>query len=38
MYGLAELLHKSVAEIGEMSVEEFAGWAAWLEMKRENAR
>lgn len=33
MYELAEILHKTVAEVGEMSVSEFHGWIAHFKAK-----
>jgi len=30
---LAETLHRTLAEIREMSVVEFQGWVAWFELK-----
>ena len=41
MYALAERLHKTVAEIEEMTLEEFNGWIAYLniqqrEMQKQN--
>ena len=41
MYALAERLHKTVAEIEQMTVEEFNGWIAYLniqqkEMQKQN--
>ena len=41
MYALAERLHKTVAEIEDMTLEEFNGWIAYLniqaeEMKKQN--
>lgn len=35
MYALAERLHKTVAEIEEMSLEEFNGWIAYLNIQQE---
>lgn len=37
MYNLAEVLHKTVAEIGEITADEFAGWIAYF-AKKEAAR
>ena len=34
-YALAEKLNKTLAEIEEMTVEEFQGWLAYLEIKEE---
>jgi hypothetical protein len=41
MYALAERLHKTVAEIEQMTLEEFNGWIAYLniqqrEMQKQN--
>lgn len=33
MYRLAELLGKTVAEIGDMTVSEFNGWMAYVTIK-----
>jgi len=35
MYALAERLHKTVAEIELMTVEEFNGWIAYLNIQQE---
>jgi hypothetical protein len=35
MYALAERLHKTVAEIEEMTIEEFYGWIAYLNIQQE---
>lgn len=35
MYELAEVLHKTVAEIGQMSAEEFQGWKAHFKLRKE---
>ena len=32
LYRLADRLHKSIAEIEEMSIEELRGWFAYLRM------
>lgn len=37
MYELAEILHKTVAEVEGMSVSEFNGWVAHFEAKRKRA-
>jgi len=34
-YALAEKLNKSLAELEQMTVEEFQGWLAYLEIKEE---
>ena len=38
MYALAERLHKTVAEIEEMTLEEFNGWIAYLNIQQEEIR
>jgi hypothetical protein len=38
MYSLAEVLHKTVAEIGDMSIEEFNGWIAYLRMRQKDGK
>jgi hypothetical protein len=35
IFGLAEKLHKTVAEILEMSVDEFYLWVAYFEIQNE---
>ena len=35
MYDVASMLHKTVAEIEEMSVEEFIGWQAWWRIRHD---
>jgi len=35
-YDLASVLHKTVAEIEQMSYEEFNGWIAYFEMRRDD--
>ena len=35
-YVLAEMLHKTVAEIEQMTYEEFNGWIAYLEIRRKD--
>jgi hypothetical protein len=35
MYALAERLHKTYAEIGEMSLTEFNGWLAYFSLVEE---
>lgn len=36
LYGLAAMLHKTVAEIEEnMSVEEFLGWVAYIRVRND---
>lgn len=35
LYGLAMTLHKTVAEIEEMSVEEFLGWMAYIRVRND---
>lgn len=35
MYALAEKLHKTVAEIEQMTMEEFNGWIAYLNLQQE---
>jgi hypothetical protein len=35
-YSLAETLHKSVAEVEEMTLEEFNGWVAYFHMRQED--
>jgi hypothetical protein len=32
------MLHKTVADIEEMDVEEFVGWQIWLKMKNERSK
>jgi hypothetical protein len=32
LYGLADRLHKTVAEIEELSIEELRGWFAYLRL------
>jgi hypothetical protein len=36
MYNLAEVLHKTVAEISEITADEFAGWIAYFAKKETN--
>jgi len=35
-YALAERLHKTVAEIEQLTYEEFNGWIAYFEMRRKD--
>jgi hypothetical protein len=35
LYALADRLHKTVAELGHMTAEEFAGWQAYLLVLQE---
>lgn len=35
LYELGALLHKTVAELEEMTVEEFQGWIAWHRIRNE---
>jgi len=37
MYQLAEVLGKTLGEVGRMSVDEFAGWKAYFKRKAERA-
>jgi len=34
MYRIAEPLHKTVAEVAEMDLDEFRGWIIWLGMQK----
>jgi len=38
MYALAERLHKTVAEIEQMTLEEFNGWIAYLNIQQEELK
>jgi hypothetical protein len=38
MYRLAEVLHKTLAEVGQMSSDEFVGWQAYFKRKAERAK
>lgn len=35
MYSLAEVLHKTLDEIGDMTIEEFNGWIAYFKLKAD---
>jgi hypothetical protein len=35
MYRLADRLHKTVVEVGDLSVEEWNGWLAYFTIKEE---
>ena len=37
-YTLAELLHRTVGEVRGMSVDEFRGWVAYLNLKHEELK
>jgi len=37
-YFLAELLHKTVAEIMEMDIREYMGWSAYFRLKEERQK
>ena len=37
-YVLADSLHKTVAEVEQMSYEEFNGWIAYFEMRRNDGK
>jgi hypothetical protein len=37
-YDLAAMLHKSVAEIMDMTMDEFAGWVAWAKIRNTNGK
>lgn len=36
MYALADRLHKTVQELGEITEEEFTGWVQYLEIRSES--
>jgi hypothetical protein len=36
IYSIAESLHKTIAEIEEMTVEEFIGWIAYFNKKAKD--
>jgi len=38
MYALAERLHKTVAEIEQMTLEEFNGWIAYLNIQQREVQ
>tara|TARA_R110000803_G_scaffold96314_1_gene164436 strand:- start:1409 stop:1546 length:138 start_codon:yes stop_codon:yes gene_type:complete len=38
MYSLAEVLGKTVQELGQMPMEEFLGWIGYFEIKNEKLK
>lgn len=33
LFGLAAMLHKTVAEVEQMTVDEFYGWCEWVRVR-----
>lgn len=38
IYALADRLHKTVAEIEQMTVDEFSGWVAYCKIRAEREK
>lgn len=37
-YALAEVLHKTLDELDEMTIDEFLGWIAYFEIKEQRRK